>query len=44
MGGEINSVHIVTADGVESWPPQPKDDVARALIARIAAALQGAST
>jgi phosphopantothenoylcysteine decarboxylase/phosphopantothenate--cysteine ligase len=41
MGGEINSVHIVTADGVESWPPQSKDDVARALVARIVAALQG---
>jgi phosphopantothenoylcysteine decarboxylase/phosphopantothenate--cysteine ligase len=43
MGGDINSVHLVTADGVESWPPQSKDDVARALVARIAAALQGAS-
>jgi len=39
MGGDMNSVHIVTADGVESWPPQSKDDVARALVARIAAAL-----
>jgi phosphopantothenoylcysteine decarboxylase/phosphopantothenate--cysteine ligase len=39
MGGEMNSVHIVTADGVQSWPPQSKDDVARALVARIAAAL-----
>jgi len=27
---------------VEDWPPQSKEDVARALIARIAAALQGA--
>jgi phosphopantothenoylcysteine decarboxylase/phosphopantothenate--cysteine ligase len=43
MGGDINSVHLVGADGVESWPPQSKDDVARALVARIAAALQGAS-
>jgi phosphopantothenoylcysteine decarboxylase/phosphopantothenate--cysteine ligase len=40
MGGDINSVHVVTASGVESWPPQSKDDVARALVARIAAALQ----
>jgi phosphopantothenoylcysteine decarboxylase / phosphopantothenate---cysteine ligase len=39
MGGDINKVHIVTASGVESWPPQSKDDVARALVARIAAAL-----
>ena len=39
MGGDRNTVHLVTADGVESWPPQSKDDVARALVARIAAAL-----
>ena len=32
MGGDINTVHLVTASGVESWPPQSKDDVARALI------------
>ena len=29
------------ADGVEAWPPQSKDDVARMLIERIAAALEG---
>ena len=39
MGGDSNTVHLVTAAGVESWPPQSKDDVARALIERIAAAL-----
>src|SRR5262249_44725346 len=39
MGGEINSVHLVTADGVESWPPQSKGEVARALVSRIATAL-----
>jgi phosphopantothenoylcysteine decarboxylase/phosphopantothenate--cysteine ligase len=39
MGGEMNSVHLVTAGGVESWPPQSKDEVARALINRIATAL-----
>jgi phosphopantothenoylcysteine decarboxylase / phosphopantothenate---cysteine ligase len=37
MGGDRNTVHLVTADGVESWPPQSKDDVARALVARIGA-------
>ena len=42
MGGDSNTVHLVTASGVESWPPQSKDEVARALIARIAAALDGA--
>jgi phosphopantothenoylcysteine decarboxylase/phosphopantothenate--cysteine ligase len=41
MGGEMNSVHLVTANGVESWPPQSKDDVAHALVARIATALAG---
>jgi phosphopantothenoylcysteine decarboxylase/phosphopantothenate--cysteine ligase len=44
MGGEMNSVNIVTADGVESWPPRSKDDVARALVARVAMALQGEQT
>jgi phosphopantothenoylcysteine decarboxylase / phosphopantothenate---cysteine ligase len=40
MGGDINTVHVVTAQGVESWPPRSKDEVARALIERIAAALK----
>ena len=39
MGGDTNTIHVVTADGVESWPPQSKDEVARALVERIAAAL-----
>jgi phosphopantothenoylcysteine decarboxylase/phosphopantothenate--cysteine ligase len=39
MGGDMNSIQLVTPDGVEAWPPQSKDDVARALIARIAQAL-----
>jgi len=39
MGGDVNTIHLITASGVESWPPQSKDDVARALIVRIAAAL-----
>jgi phosphopantothenoylcysteine decarboxylase / phosphopantothenate---cysteine ligase len=41
MGGDRNTVHLVTPQGVESWPPQSKADVARALVARIAAALAG---
>jgi phosphopantothenoylcysteine decarboxylase/phosphopantothenate--cysteine ligase len=41
MGGDRNTVHLVTMQGVESWPSQSKDDVARQLIARIAAALNG---
>jgi phosphopantothenoylcysteine decarboxylase / phosphopantothenate---cysteine ligase len=41
MGGDMNTVHLVTASGVESWPPQAKDQVARTLIERVAAALDG---
>ena len=44
MGGDINTVHLVTASGVESWPPQGKDAVARMLVERIAAALRGAES
>jgi phosphopantothenoylcysteine decarboxylase / phosphopantothenate---cysteine ligase len=39
MGGDSNTVHLVTANGVEDWPPQSKDDVARQLIEQVAAAL-----
>jgi len=39
MGGDHNSIHLVTAAGVETWPTQTKDQVARTLVARIAAAL-----
>lgn len=42
MGGDSNTVHLVTAAGVESWPPQSKDDVAKTLIDRIAGALTDA--
>jgi phosphopantothenoylcysteine decarboxylase/phosphopantothenate--cysteine ligase len=43
MGGDRNTVHLVTDNGVESWPSQSKDDVARALIIRVAEALGGAN-
>jgi phosphopantothenoylcysteine decarboxylase / phosphopantothenate---cysteine ligase len=39
MGGDRNTVHLVTAAGVESWPDRAKEDVAGMLVARIAAAL-----
>jgi phosphopantothenoylcysteine decarboxylase / phosphopantothenate---cysteine ligase len=39
MGGDRNTVHLVTGDGVESWPDAAKDEVAARLVARIAAAL-----
>ncbi len=40
MGGDSNTIELVTAKGVEAWPPQSKDDVAAMLIARIAEALK----
>jgi phosphopantothenoylcysteine decarboxylase / phosphopantothenate---cysteine ligase len=43
MGGDVNTVHLVSRDGVESWPPQSKDDVARALVDRIAGTIAGES-
>ncbi|MGF7150886.1 phosphopantothenoylcysteine decarboxylase/phosphopantothenate--cysteine ligase [Sphingomonas zeicaulis] len=39
MGGAENAVHLVTADGVESWDRMPKGAVATRLAERIAAAL-----
>jgi phosphopantothenoylcysteine decarboxylase/phosphopantothenate--cysteine ligase len=39
MGGDENSVHLVTASGVESWDKSPKGVVARRLIERITDAL-----
>jgi phosphopantothenoylcysteine decarboxylase/phosphopantothenate--cysteine ligase len=40
MGGEENLVHLITADGVEDWPRLAKQEVARRLAERIAAALR----
>ena len=39
MGGDNNSVHVVTKDGVESWPDCPKDVIARKLMAKVAHAV-----
>jgi phosphopantothenoylcysteine decarboxylase / phosphopantothenate---cysteine ligase len=39
MGGDRNSVHLITRGGVESWPDQDKQTVADKLVARIAVAL-----
>jgi phosphopantothenoylcysteine decarboxylase / phosphopantothenate---cysteine ligase len=36
MGGDRNTIELVTAQGVEPWPPQSKEEVAAMLIARIA--------
>ncbi|MCC7321683.1 MAG: bifunctional phosphopantothenoylcysteine decarboxylase/phosphopantothenate--cysteine ligase CoaBC [Rubellimicrobium sp.] len=40
MGGAENAVTILTASGEEAWPRLPKDEVARRLALRIAAALE----
>jgi phosphopantothenoylcysteine decarboxylase/phosphopantothenate--cysteine ligase len=39
MGGDANTVHLVTAAGVEDWPRLSKREVAARLASRIAAAL-----
>ena len=44
FGGADNTVHLITDDGVESWPPLPKQAVADRLAQRIADALDGAAT
>jgi phosphopantothenoylcysteine decarboxylase / phosphopantothenate---cysteine ligase len=36
MGGDRNTVHLVTAEGVESWPELDKAEVARRLMTRAA--------
>jgi phosphopantothenoylcysteine decarboxylase/phosphopantothenate--cysteine ligase len=40
MGGDRNTIQLVTAQGVEPWPPQSKEDVAAMLITRIAEELE----
>ena len=43
MGGDRNTVHLLKRDGddisVDSWPAMDKDEVATALVARIAEAV-----
>jgi phosphopantothenoylcysteine decarboxylase/phosphopantothenate--cysteine ligase len=41
FGGDHNTVHLITADGVESWPTLRKQAVAERLADRIATALNG---
>jgi phosphopantothenoylcysteine decarboxylase/phosphopantothenate--cysteine ligase len=40
MGGDANTVHIVTADGVESWDRMEKGDVAERLAERTIGAIK----
>jgi phosphopantothenoylcysteine decarboxylase/phosphopantothenate--cysteine ligase len=39
MGGDHNTIQLVTTAGVEAWPTQSKEDVAKTLIARLAATI-----
>lgn len=41
MGGDRNAIHLITAQGVESWPAMDKIEVARRLIKRAAQHLAG---
>jgi phosphopantothenoylcysteine decarboxylase/phosphopantothenate--cysteine ligase len=34
MGGDNTQVHVITANGVEDWPPMSKDEMAARLLAR----------
>ena len=36
FGGDSNTVHLVTPDGVENWPQMSKDEVAKQLMLRAA--------
>ncbi|MSP43206.1 MAG: bifunctional phosphopantothenoylcysteine decarboxylase/phosphopantothenate--cysteine ligase CoaBC [Alphaproteobacteria bacterium] len=36
MGGDFNTVHLLTGEGLENWPPMSKTDVAARLAQRIA--------
>lgn len=44
MGGPCNTVHLVTAAGVESWPTLNKEEVARRLVLRFAELVRGNSS
>jgi len=39
MGGDQTQIHLLTASGVEDWPPLSKEETARRLLARAAATL-----
>ncbi len=40
MGGNTNTIELVTAGGIERWPPRSKEAVAAMLIERIAVSLK----
>lgn len=42
MGGDSNTVHLVTASGIETWPTLTKAEVAERLIAHVGTLIGGA--
>jgi phosphopantothenoylcysteine decarboxylase/phosphopantothenate--cysteine ligase len=46
MGGDRNTVHLLTRDAatIEDWPAMTKDQVAAALVARIAESIREPTT
>ncbi|HET7912922.1 MAG TPA: bifunctional phosphopantothenoylcysteine decarboxylase/phosphopantothenate--cysteine ligase CoaBC [Pseudolabrys sp.] len=43
MGGDRNTITLVSNSGTETWPPQSKEEVAALLITRISRTLDGAT-
>ncbi|MDH3738931.1 MAG: bifunctional phosphopantothenoylcysteine decarboxylase/phosphopantothenate synthase, partial [Alphaproteobacteria bacterium] len=43
LGGTDNTIHLISADGVEDWPRMSKEDVADRLADRVAATLGSAA-
>jgi len=43
FGGADNTIHLISADGVEDWPRMSKEDVAERLAKRVVATLEGAA-
>jgi phosphopantothenoylcysteine decarboxylase/phosphopantothenate--cysteine ligase len=43
MGGDRNMITLVQASGMETWPPQSKEEVASRLVAHISQAIGGES-
>lgn len=41
LGGEFNAVHLVSDQGIESWPNLKKEEVARRLVLRFSDLLRG---
>lgn len=43
MGGDRNTITLVSSSGTETWPPQSKEEVAALLVTRISRTLDGAT-